>query len=93
MGTLFDQPVRKDLKVSDSSMYDLLSAVKRHASEHDLTVDQVLQAYKIKELERNNNLIVSNGNIYDEQIAGIGEILREMSGSLTEIASEIIIRD
>lgn len=93
MGTLFDQPVRKNLKISDSSIYDLLSAVKQHASEHELTIDQVLQAYKIKELERKNDLLVNNGNIYDEQMAGLGGILQEISNSLDEIAKEIVIRD
>lgn len=89
MGTLFNQSIRKEFKVTDIQMYDMLSEAKRVANQHDLTVDQVLLAFKIKQLERKNDLMVSNGNIHDEQMAGIGNLLSIISSALESIAQKM----
>ena len=40
-------------------------------------------------MERANSLYVANGDIHDEQMAGIGELLSELNSSISEIAESL----
>ena len=63
--------------------------VKELAKKHKMTETEILNGLKVLELKRKNDLFVANGDIHDEQIAGIGKELQEISSSLGEIAYSI----
>jgi hypothetical protein len=79
MGTLFEQLPRKDRKVSHSDLDAFLREAVSLSKIHNITVTEVIAAKKALELERRNDLYLANGNIFDEQIAGIGELLQQLS--------------
>ena len=94
MGTLQNQPPRPYMSVNVSAMSSTSGGVtfmaeellqmKRVAEQAGCTLDQVLQLRQIREDERRNDLYVANGDIWDEQIAGIGEILSGIVDALSE---------
>lgn len=81
MGTLYDQPPRKHHH-EDGRKW--LEHMKGLAQESNLSVDQVIAALSVREAIRRNNLYVDNGDIWDEQIAGIGHILRDALDAWSE---------
>ena len=44
-----------------------------------------MQAAKILEMKRKNDLYVNNGDAFDEQLAGFGEILKDLIIGLDDI--------
>jgi len=87
MGTLFNQEPRRYLKVREIEISDLLTVAKKQAKEHKIEVSLVLEAYRIKEMERRNNLYADNGDIFDEQMQGFGELFQELNQKLDRILS------
>lgn len=77
MGTLFKQEPRNDYRVDDLSQF-LEEAVKL-AKQHSIPISDVIAAKHALELERRNNLYRANGDAFDEQVAGIGELLKSMA--------------
>ena len=77
MGTLFHQPERPYFDVRSEKLDDFLAEAKILARKHGITVGDVIEAKKALEMERRNDLYVKNGDAFDEQIAGIGELLGE----------------
>jgi len=67
--------------------------VKELAKKHKLTTTEIINGLKVLELQRRNDLFVANGDIHDEQIAGIGEEFQGISSSLREIAEAIEQRE
>jgi hypothetical protein len=82
MGTLFDQPERKWL--NDFNIYGELDAIEiiMNKSHLDLTFSDVVSFLTMLELKRRNNLYVHNGDIFDEQMHGIGEILERIENAI-----------
>lgn len=80
MGTLFNQPVREYYAIDKRKTLNFIEQVKEISKETGLTEELVIKAFEIKEMERKNDLFVVNGNIHDEQMAGIGELIKELNG-------------
>ena len=79
MGTLFSQSPRTSFRVSKDDLDDFLETAMKLAHKHKLKVWEVIQAKEVLELERQNDLRHNNGDIFDEQMAGLGEILQTMA--------------
>lgn len=75
MGTLFNQSPRLEREY-----YELgsINDIKELAEKTNLSFDQVVNALHFLELRRKNDLYVSNGDIHDEQMAGIGLLLQQL---------------
>jgi hypothetical protein len=86
MGTLFHQEPRNWRSITESDIKEHIEMIKQLAKETKLTVDQVIKVEELLELERRNNLYVSNGDIHDEQMQGLGEILQEIRVALRKNA-------
>jgi hypothetical protein len=86
MGTLFNQDPRKSLHIEDKEIINEIEILKKIASKTKLSIDQVIKISEIKQLERKNNLYVSNGDIHDEQMSGIGLLLDKIDSSLERLA-------
>jgi len=78
MGTLFNQEPRSYCKPLEGEAYDLIDEIERVGSETAKSFDQVLDVYKILEQRRKNDLAVQNGDIWDEQMHGFGELLQSL---------------
>ena len=80
MGTLLNQGHRNYQhcdKIED--VISEIQALKDIQKKTGLTYDQVLETCKMLELRRKNTLYVENGDTFDEQMAGFGELLKELN--------------
>jgi hypothetical protein len=91
MGTLFNQQVRTNYNFSKSVVLDLVNMIKEISNTCNLSEDQVIKIIEIKEIQRYNNLYLENGNIYDEQMSGLGELFESLIEKIENI--EIALND
>ncbi len=89
MGTLFDQPVRKRYRIEREDLFYEIDTIKEVAKKNNLDIDKVIDIYKVASINRFIDCYVANGDIFDEQMAGIGEILQEIKQSLSNIACSL----
>jgi hypothetical protein len=84
MGTLFSQSPRiyheVDYKDLQSETEELLSLAK----EYSITLDQAIAIRRVLEIRRTNQLYINDRDTWDEQIAGIGEILQRVATNLDD---------
>jgi len=45
----------------------------------------MIKIVEVLEYRRRTDVMIENGNIFDEQIAGIGELLKSIADSLNDI--------
>jgi len=86
MGTLLKQEPRNFRSVKTEDVEERLKDFISIAKLHKVSLSDVINTAKIMEMERSNNLFVANGDIHDEQMAGIGEILTEIKSSMSLIS-------
>lgn len=79
MGTLEDQPHRNYRLFENYEINGLINQLKDASEKHKITLDQTIKIFELAESTRKNTIIVDNGNIWDEQIIGIGKILENLS--------------
>jgi hypothetical protein len=82
MGTLFNQPERRRLTIMREDVENFLEMVADLAKKHRVDVAVALDAWKVCEMKRATDLHVDNRNVLDEQLAGFGEILRDIGSKL-----------
>jgi len=84
MGTLFHQEPRRPLRFNgpkgcteNQRIVDFIDLLKETAKVHKLTINQTLKVMEILSNERRNDLYYENGDIHDEQMAGLGEVFQK----------------
>jgi len=82
MGTLLNQPVRKSNSIQDHHIHNAIADIRKIEKEGDFDTNQAIKVYETLVLERKNDLYQANGDVHDEQLAGIGEILTDISKSI-----------
>jgi hypothetical protein len=82
MGTLFDQPERNYRTVESSNLTAFLRDASEVAKKLGVTVPDVIAAAHVLEIRRRNDLYVANGDVFDEQVAGLGHLLQEITSAL-----------
>ncbi len=87
MGTLTDQPPRKYRFPESEEVGIMVRQVKELSKKENISFDQALRIFELLEQERSNTLSVDNGDIWDEQIGGIGKILEKIAESCKEITN------
>ncbi|AST27506.1 hypothetical protein [Ralstonia pseudosolanacearum] len=85
MGTLFEQPRRQFLDVSTDNIDDFLSVANHLAKKHKLSVADVIAARAVLETARASDLAVRNGDVFDEQMAGLGRLLEELTSAIESL--------
>jgi len=88
LGTLFSQSERNYRRVSATDVDDFLADVLKIAKKHNVSVTDVLSAKSALEAERRNDLYVANGDAFDEQIGGIGQLLQSISSAIEGLKPE-----
>ena len=89
MATLYDQPPRQDKSVSMENVSQFLKEVLKLAQEHNIHASDVIDAYKVMELSRQNDLYVANGDAHDEQIAGIGQAIQSIASAIDTLSQRL----
>lgn len=89
MGTLFDQPVRELHPVSLMNLKEIVSIVKQLAKESGLTIDQTIKIFEIEEYSKRTSAMILDGNVHDEQMAGIGELIKSFIDKVEFIGNQI----
>jgi hypothetical protein len=86
MGTLYNQPDRNYHHINDSNAISFIERVKDISKKEKITFAEVLQVFEILENKRRNDLYVANGDILDEHMAGLGELVKGISSSVSFLA-------
>lgn len=86
MGTLFHQEPRRP-HYADSGLDGFLANATKLAKKHKISVADVIAAKHALEIERQNNLYVNNGDAFDEQMSGFGELIQELNQHFSEYLS------
>lgn len=82
MGTLFEQPNREHCFINEDNINDFFTEVKRVSEQFKMSKTDVIQGFKVLELCRRNELYLNNGDAFDEQMTGFGELFKELIGTL-----------
>jgi hypothetical protein len=77
MGTLFNQLPRNYYRVeSEEDIISEIEQFKEIQKKTGITYENVIETCKMLELRRQNNLYADNGDAFDEQMGGFGELLK-----------------
>lgn len=88
MGTLFSQRERDSRRVSPTDVQAYLENAVHTAKQTGVNVSEYIEAARLLEQERRNSLYVADGDAHDEQMAGLGELLRELIDAVKDLKSE-----
>jgi len=78
MGTLFNQSPRfNHRRDDDDAVSNQVRLIQRVANKTGQSYKEVLETCKMLEMSRQNDLYVNNGDAFDEQMAGFGELIKE----------------
>lgn len=80
MGTLFDQLPRNyhDIDFERHVKADC-EEIQKIAKKTKMSIAEVIEVYKINTINRLINCYVDNGNIFDEQMAGFGNLFKSFN--------------
>ena len=84
MGTLLDQPVRRDQEYSENIE---IEKVKTLSFKHEISIQETIDILKFLEMKRQNDLYQANGDIHDEQMAGLGELLTSLNQNIESVVT------
>ena len=84
MGTLFNQEPRRPLHISPAQVGCEISDLSKIAIKNGVTFDQALEVSKLLELRRRTTAYIDNGDIWDEQIAGMCELIKEINETISD---------
>lgn len=83
MGTLHNQPVRSRCSIRWEDVRVFVQEVKEIAESEKVAVSEVIAAMDVMERPRQNDLYVNNGDVFDEQISGVGAALEGLAEALS----------
>lgn len=78
MGTLFYPNPRKNCAIKDIAIEKEIDFMKKISKKKNISLEKVIEIRRILEERRKNDLFVLDRKTWDEQIAGIGEILEKI---------------
>ena len=84
MGTLGNQPPRASHQVDSSYLDEFLAQAVKLAAKHRIGIESVIEARRVLELERANDLRNLSGDYHDEHMGGFGEILSRIASALED---------
>lgn len=82
MAVLGGQPPRNEYRVSHQLLDAHLSDFGDLAKKHGISIETVIEAKRVLELERRNAIESLAGDYHDEHMGGFGEILSRIAEAL-----------
>jgi hypothetical protein len=93
MGMLGNQGPRNYYDINDSGLQGHLDRIQYLSRTYDMSVRDVIEAQRVLELARTNNIRVEAGDYLDEQIGGFGEILKDLINQIDDLHLRDLIED
>lgn len=84
MGVLGSQPPRDSYRVQHDDLDAWLEGATALAKKHSISVDAVIAAKRVLELERQNSIKSLAGDYHDEQMGGFGQVLERIASALED---------
>lgn len=85
MGTLFNESPRNYFDIDINHVKSECEKIKLIAKETNMSVAEVIEVYKIKTKNRSIDCYVDNGDIWDEQLAGFGELFKSFNSKIDRV--------
>ncbi len=85
MGTLFDQPPREFFSVQNDDVKSELEFVIELSKKYKVPPADIIALMGVLEQRRKTTSDICNQDVLDEQLAGFGEIISELSDNLKEL--------
>lgn len=82
MGTLGAQPQRPACRIEAGDLDSFLAEAMKLATKHRISVDSVIEARRVLEISRANDLQTVSGDYHDEHMGGFGELLSRIADAL-----------
>ncbi len=94
MGTLLNQEPREECLAPyrAASTIDWCNWIQTQSEKLGWEISDVLKAFEINEMQKANELALRDGDAKDEQLAGFGELFKELNNTLQEFLSVYIER-
>jgi len=84
MGTLYNQSPRRYNLVECETVERHIEWAAEVAKKHKVPVSDIIEMKKVLEMERQITLSVYDGDAWDEQIGGIGDLIKEFMDFINE---------
>lgn len=85
MGTLGNQSLRNYFDISEVELITFVERIKALSLKCNVSVENILEATRILELRRQNNIRVEAGDYLDENLGGFGDILNNIDQAIQSI--------
>ncbi|MEI6328218.1 MAG: hypothetical protein WCP16_03225 [Pseudanabaena sp. ELA645] len=82
MGTLFNQSPRNYREYNENEIQEFLETILKLSQKYKIPTNEVIHAVEVLEIRRKNDLYVANGDIFDEQMAGLGNLLQDLNNKI-----------
>jgi hypothetical protein len=82
MGTLFNQKIRQKHYVLPITTQDEIDTIDYLSDVTGYEIEHIIEIRKICEAKRTNDLFIEDGNAKDEQLAGFGELFKELNDQI-----------
>ncbi|MES1983221.1 MAG: hypothetical protein V4443_12210 [Pseudomonadota bacterium] len=82
MAVLGSQPTRDSYSVQHDYLDAFLAEAAKMAKKHSITIESVIEAKRVLEMERKNSILSLAGDYHDEQMGGFGDILSRIADAL-----------
>lgn len=89
MGTLFDQPGRDSMSLEYGDVNEVFNLADKLSANENISIQEAIQIVQISEYSRRTTIMVQNGDVHDEQMAGIGELIKSFVDKVDFIANQI----
>ena len=90
MGTLFKQEPRRFNHINYGVICGTIDEINKISIDMDITFQQVLDIMNMLEYKRRTDIMIDNGDAFDEQIAGLGELFKRFCSSFEDAFSDDI---
>lgn len=86
MGMLGNQPRRDQWTVGGTDLDDFLCHANQLAAKHSISIEAVIRAKEVLEMERSNSIAVQGGDFMDENLGGFAERIDRLIHTLEAVA-------
>lgn len=84
MGTPGAQPRRPACRINEGDLDNFLADAVKLATKHKISVDSVIEARRVLEISRANELQTVSGEYHDEHMGGFGDLLSRIADALED---------
>jgi hypothetical protein len=80
MGTLFDQPARQSFRVNENEIEEFILETEKYPG---VSLSDYIKLVDVLEYRRRTNHMIIDRDVWDEQMIGFGELLKQLLDALS----------